>query len=253
MSYENSLNMNSPFCFLNCALIKRSHIMKRLILFLFFVFNFTMFYSQTFLQPNYGLKSHETLVLNKVELTSAFARFYLTIENRIINGYFCADRNIYLIYPDGSRIKLLSSENIPVCPETHKFKSPGEKLDFTLTFPPLKPGTEWVDLVEDCLDNCFSFYGVTLDNNLNVEINEAFRLAETDETAKAMIKFIDIADAIDGKNAGIEGILYVNIINLAKRSDDIARASQWYSRMKSSGAPRLKEYIKYLNDMGIKY
>ena len=210
-------------------------------------------FSQIFLQPNFGLKSHETLVINKIELSSTGARFYMSIENRITNGSFCADKNIFIVYPDGTRSLLASSEGISVCPDAHKFKAPGEKLDFTLTFPPLKPGTEWIDLIEDCSDNCFSFYGITLDNELNRKIDEAFFLEENDEPVKAMINMIDLAEAIDKKDIGIEGFLYINIIRLAKVNGNEVKASQWYSRMKSSGAPRLQQYIKYLNDQGIRY
>jgi hypothetical protein len=210
-------------------------------------------FSQTFIQPNFGLKSHETLVIDKVELTSTAATFFMNIENRIANGSFCADKNIFIVYPDGTRSKLVSSENIPVCPDNHKFKEPGEKLGFTLTFPPLKPGTEWIDLIEDCSDNCFSFYGVTLDNDLNRKIDGAFSLSGNDELVKAMINFIDITEAVDKKNVGIEGLLYMNIIRLEKQNGNEVKAAQWYTRLKSSGAPRLPQYLKYLNDQGIRY
>jgi len=210
-------------------------------------------FPQTVIQPNSGLKSHETLVINKVELTSTAATFFMSIENRIANGSFCADKNIFIVYPDGTRSKLVSSENIPVCPDTYEFKMPGDKLDFTLSFPPLIPGTEWIDLIEDCSDNCFSFYGVTLDSDLNRKIEDAFSLFGNDEPVKAMISFIDITEAVDKKNIGIEGFLYINIIRLEKQNGNEVKAAQWYNRMKSSGAPRLKQYIKYLNDQGIKY
>ncbi len=210
-------------------------------------------WSQSYIQPNYGLKSHETLIINKIEATTNSTTIFLTIENRIPGGTFCADKNIYIFYPDGTNCKLISSNNIPVCPDSHKFKTPGEKLDFTLTFPPLKKGVEWFDLVEDCNDNCFHFYGVTLDNELNRKINDAFSMAENDDPLKAMISFIDILDSEDSKNTGIEGLLYVNIISLAKQSGNYGQAADWYKKMKNSGAPRLQDYFKFLNDQGIKY
>jgi hypothetical protein len=45
----------------------------------------------------------------------------------------------------------------------------------------------------------------------------------------------------------------MNIIRLEKQNGNEVKAAQWYTRMKSSGAPRLQQYIKYLNDQGIKY
>jgi hypothetical protein len=209
--------------------------------------------AQSFIQPNYGLKSHETLVINKVEATTKAVTFYLTIENRISNGTFCADKNIYILFPDGTRSMLLSSNGIPVCPDAHKFNTPGEKLDFTLTFPPLKNGVDWIDLIEDCSDNCFHFFGITLDNELNRKLNDAFYLAENNDPVKAMISFIDILESIDSKNIGVEGLIYVNIITLARQSGTIGSAVDWYKKLKNSGAPRVQEYIKFLNDKGIKY
>jgi hypothetical protein len=209
--------------------------------------------SQTFINPNYSLKSHATLNIIKVEAGSEATIFYMSIENKIDGGTFCADKNIYIIYPDGKKSKLESSTGIPVCPDNYKFKAPGEKLEFVLSFPPLKKGTEWIDLVEECSDKCFSFYGVTLNNDLNNRINDAFALAENDEPAKAMISFINIAEEVDKSNPGIEGLLYINIIKLAVETGDNTKAGEWYKKFKLSGAPRLSQYIKYLNDQGIKY
>jgi len=210
-------------------------------------------HSQTFINPNYSLKSHETLNIIKVEARPEATFFYMSLENRIPNGTFCADKNIYLVYPDGKKSRLESSSGIPVCPDTYKFKAPGEKLEFMLTFPPLKPGTKWIDLIEDCNDNCFSFYGITLDNDLNKRIDEAFSFGENDEAARALIGFVSIAEEIDTKNLGIEGLIYINIIKLSIETGDEKKAEEWYRKFKLSDAPRLSEYIKYLNDRGIKY
>lgn len=210
-------------------------------------------YSQTFLKPNYGLKSHETLEIKKIEMSAQNTSFYMSIENRITGGYFCADKNINIIYPDGSESKLISSSGIPVCPDSHKFKDIGERLDFILVFPPLKEGTEWIDLVEDCDDNCFSFYGVTLDQALNQHLDEVFARASEGIPADNIILFRAILDSISGQNTGIEGSLYVNIIEAAREDADYVNARVWYKRLASSNTPRLRDYIKYLNDIGIKY
>jgi hypothetical protein len=210
-------------------------------------------FAQTILQPNYSLKSHETLNIVKVEARPEATILYMSIENRIEGGSFCADKNIYILYPDGKKSKMESSSGIPVCPDNYKFKVPGEKLEFILSFPPLKKGTEWIDIVEECSENCFSFYGITLNADLNKRIDDAFALAENDEPGKALVRFISIAGEIDKNNSGIEGLLFINIIKLAILTGDIAKAGDWYKKFKSSGAPRLSQYIKYLNDQGIKY
>jgi hypothetical protein len=210
-------------------------------------------FPQTFEQPNYALKSHETLVIKKIEATTKATIFYMSVENRIEGGNFCADKNIFLIYPDGTRSWMISSTGIPVCPDTYKFKSTGEKLDFILIFPPLKQGTGWIDIIEDCNDNCFSFYGVTLNLELNKKIDEAFMLAESEEPVKALVSFTSILEQIDDKNYGIEGLLYVTIIKLELETGHTVKAAEWYNRLKSSGAPRAGQFIKNLNSQGIIY
>ncbi|HUX58293.1 MAG TPA: hypothetical protein VMV77_15075 [Bacteroidales bacterium] len=210
-------------------------------------------FSQSLSYPNYALKSHETLEITKVEINSDETIVYLTIENRIEGGKFCADRNIYLIEPDGAKLKLINSSGIPVCPDTYKFKAIGEKLGFILTFPPLKEGTECVDLIEDCSENCFSFYEVTLDSNLNRKIDDAFILVENDQPVNALVSFIIIAEEADRNNQDVGGLVYLNIIKLAQETGNTLKATEWYSRLKSSGIPGLELYFKNLNTQGIKY
>jgi hypothetical protein len=228
--------------------------MKRLLP-IFTLLNFFVVtgYSQTYIKPNYALKSHETLELTKIDLSAQKTLIFLTVENRITGGYFCADKNIFILYPDGTRSKLTASKGIPVCPDSYKFKTIGEKLNFELTFPPLKPGTQWIDLIEDCSDNCFSFFGVCLNGDLNKRIDEASVLAENEKPAEALMSFIKIAGTIDSKNSGIEGLIYINIIKLAKETNNIQKASEWYSKLKLSGIPRSDLYIKHLNSQGIIY
>jgi hypothetical protein len=210
-------------------------------------------FSQEFTTPNCALKSHETLEITKVEIMTQKTVLYMSVENRITGGYFCADENIFIVYPDGTRSKLISSKGIPVCPDSYKFKTIGEKLYFTLTFPAMKHNTDWFDLIEDCTENCFSFYGVILDNDLNKKIDDAFLLVGKGNPAKALTSFIDIAETTDTKNSGVEGLLYISIIKLAKETGDTAKASEWYNKLKLSGIPRLESYIKNLDSQGIKY
>ena len=219
----------------------------------FLVTCFVKINSQSFNHPNIGLKSHETLEISKVEISPQNTLIFLSVENRITGGYFCADKNISIIYPDGTRSRLTSSKGIPVCPETYKFNTIGEKLNFELTFPPLKQDTQWIDLVEDCSDNCFSFFGICLNSYLNKQIDDASVFAEKDEPAEALMNFIKIAGTIDSKNSGIEGLIFINIIKLSKETSNISKAAEWYSKLKLSDIPRNELYIKHLNSQGIIY
>lgn len=209
--------------------------------------------AQTVTSPNYSIKSHETLVIQKIELKSDATVFHMSIENRIEGGTFCADKNIYILYPDGKKSRLLTSSGIPVCPEAYRFKTTGEKLEFVLTFPALKAGTKWIDLIEDCKDNCFSFYGILLDNAINERINNAFALADTKEYSKALNAFVSVLEDSGKDVSGIEGLLYINIIKLATEAGDNGKAEEWYNKFRLSDAPRLSAYLKFLNGQGIKY
>ena len=219
----------------------------------FAVVLFPASFSQTFTAPNFALKSHETLEIKMIETTPEKTIVSLSVENRIIGGQFCADRNIYIIDPSGEKTRLRKAAGIPVCPDSHKFKDIGEKLQFTLEFPPVKTGTKWIDIIEDCTSNCFWFYGVTLDNDLNKKLDDAFLRASKEKPAENILLFKNILDSIDNQNLGIEGLLYINIINAAVEDKDNVDATVWYKRLGSSHAPRVNQYLKYLNDKGIKY
>ncbi|MBK7133096.1 MAG: hypothetical protein IPH69_09855 [Bacteroidales bacterium] len=210
-------------------------------------------YSQTIENPNSALKSHETLLISKVELSQEKTVVHFSIENRIENGNFCADRNIFLIDQEGKKYQILKTSGIPVCPDSYKFRNIGEVVKFTLEFPPLESGTKWIDIIENCSENCFWFYGVTLDNELNKRIDEAFSKASTVTPAENLYLFKSILDDIDSQNLGIEGLLYLNIISAARENADNVNAMVWYKRLAASKAPRVGEYLKYLNDRGVKY
>jgi len=227
--------------------------MNRQLLILFGLSVFITGYSQVIIQPNYGLKSHETLEIKKIEMTFEATSFYMSIENRIQGGSFCADKNISIIYPDGTKSKLVSSGGIPVCPDIYKFRAPGEKLDFVLVFPPLKTGTGWIDLIEECSENCFSFYGVTLDVDLNKWLDDVFDRASNGKPSDNIVLFKSVLDSIASQDLGIEGLLYINIINATVEEEDNVNTIVWYKRLASSNAPGLSRYLKYLNDKGIKY
>jgi hypothetical protein len=203
--------------------------------------------------PNFAMKSHETLELLKIDIQPGKTVMFFSIENKIPGGNFCADKNISLIYPTGEKLRVTEISGIPVCPATYNFKSVGEKLFFALAFPPLKPGTEWVDIVEECSSNCFWFYGITLDAGLNRKIEDAFLAASGGKPEDNILLFRKLLDDIGDRNLGIEGLVYINIINAAIEAGDNVEAAVWYKRLQSSGAPRLNYYLKFLNDKGIKY
>jgi hypothetical protein len=213
----------------------------------------TIINSQVIERPNYSLNSHPTLEILKVEMTVEKTVFYMSIENRIAGGNFCADRNIYVINPGGERIKLNRAAGIPTCPDSYKFKNIGEKLLFTLEFPPLGSEIKWIDIVEECNENCFSFYGVTLNTELNTKINLALSLAEEGGKSSAIALYKTIIESLTSTDIGIKGALYSDIITLSLEAGDKTGAAEWYKKMLSSDAPRLELFVKNLNSRGIRF
>jgi hypothetical protein len=220
---------------------------------LFLVFTYSAsLNSQTVVNPNYGLKSHETLDINKVEITKEKTVVSFTIENRIENGTFCADRKIFITDPSGNKLKVITTNGIPVCPENYMFKKPGEKLSFTLTFPPLSGEPYYIDLKEECSENCFSFFGIVLDEYLNSRLDEAFSMAERGLSLKAMDTFIKMED-ISAKHNGIRAVVYYNIVKLASETGNTVKAGEYYKKLSSMSSRGGKIYIDQLNLQGIHY
>lgn len=222
------------------------------IIFLAMMFPVILF-PQDIPHPNYALKSHETLEITKIAVTPDKTVISMNIENKIQGGQFCADRNIYAVYPDGTRIRMTSSSGIPACPATYKFKAPGEKLDFILNFPPLKETPGWIDIIEDCADNCFSFYGVVLSSDLNKRINEAVILSEKGDDINAVEHYRQLLKELDGSNHGMEGAIYSDLIILLERSGKKAEAGNIYRKLKSSNIRNREKFLLNLNSRGIKF
>lgn len=227
--------------------------MKRIILMMFTVTSSLLLFSQTFNNPAFGLLTPETMRVVGVEFTRGRLVVSLSVENRISGGYFCADKNTFIIMPDGSRIKMERSEGIPACPDVYRFRNIGEVINFRLWFnaPPEVPG--WFHLIEECSDNCFSVYAITLDSELNEAIERAYILAETGQPAEAGILFREILAGMEGKRHGIEGALYSNIVIMSLREGNEEEAARWYRRMIETSPPEVGRYVDNLASRGIKW
>ena len=118
--------------------------------------------SQSILNPNYGLKTPSTAEITRVDFNADGTVIGLTIMSDINNAWFCIDRNTFLIKPDGMKVRLKSLKGLPYCPATYRFKLPGEKLPFTLVFPPTGM-LPWFSVTEECTGGCLSFRGVLTD------------------------------------------------------------------------------------------
>lgn len=215
--------------------------------------NINIMTAQTFTGPAVGLKKPQTLEVLGVELNGEKTVIRLSVENKIKGGTFCADRNIFIITPDGLRIRLEKASGIPQCPAVHKFKKEGEILEFSLIFPALDPVPGWIDLVEECGDNCFSAYGILLNDEFSRRIDEAFIYAGKGQTDSAIGLYRKLIGDAGAREAGIAGSLYCDLISLMASKGYKASAAEWYRKLASSDLPGKQMYLDNLNFHGIRY
>ncbi len=201
--------------------------------------------------PNYGLKSPRTAELIRVDFNHDATVVWFTIMSDINNAWFCIDRNTYLVRPDGMKLKLTDLKGLPYCPATHKFKRPGEKATFSLTFPPTGV-LPWFSVVEECMGGCLSFRGIVTDPVLNSRLNEAYSLSGSNGLAAYSI-YEEIIGEIDSMNLGIEGSVYSALIILDRNLGRPVSAKKWYNRMLTSDTPDLKFYLENLKKQGAEY
>ena len=208
--------------------------------------------AQSVLNPNYGLKSPLTAEIVRVDFNSDATVVSLTIMSDINNAWFCIDKNTFLIKPDGMKVRLKSLKGLPYCPATYRFKKPGEKLSFSMTFPAtgLLP---WFSVVEECTGGCLAFRGIVTDGALNNRLNEAYALTDKGEEMAAYRLFEEIINETDTLNLGIEGSIYTNLILIDQRNGRPQTAKGWYDRMMTSDTPDLGLYLESLRREGIDY
>ncbi len=214
--------------------------------------NFSVF-SQSFSMPAVGLKSVQTMEVLKVELSPDKTVIYLSVENRKKGGTFCADRNIFIIAPDGKKIKLQKADGIPQCPDAHRFNKEGEILEFNLIFPVISQGMGWIDLVEECTQDCFSVIGILLNDSFSRRIDEAMEYVNKGQTDSAIGMYRKLIQDASENESGILGSLYSDLISLLAGKKYSASAAEWYRKLASSNIPRKQMYIENLNFRGIKY
>ncbi len=208
--------------------------------------------AQSVVNPNYGLKSPLTAEIDRIDFNSDATVISMTIMSDINNAWFCIDRNTFLVRPDGIRLKLTGLKGLPYCPATYKFRRPGEKASFTLTFPSTGM-LSWFSIVEECVGGCLSVRGIVTDQALNEKLNEAYGLSDKGDDAAAYLLLEKIINETDSLNLGIEGSIYTSLILIDHRRGKAEAARSWYNRMMTSDTPDLKLYLETLRAQGIEF
>ena len=208
--------------------------------------------AQSVESPNYGLKAPLTAEIVRVDFNENATVVWLTIMSDINNAWFCIDRNTFLVRPDGVKLKLTGLKGLPFCPATYKFRRPGEKASFSLTFPATGM-LPWFSVVEECMGGCLSFRGIVTDQALNNKLNEAYSLSDGGDDKSAYRLLEEIINETDSLNLGIEGSVYTSLILIDHRLGREGAARSWYNRMMTSDTPDLKLYLETLRVQGIEF
>jgi len=208
--------------------------------------------SQTLDIPNVGLSSHPALELDKIEFTGGRTLLFFTIENKRLGGSFCLNENTFLKNSTGEeQYKLLEMGNLPVCPEYYRFKSIGERRSFVMHFPEISREIRYLNMVEDCEDDCVRLKYICLDAEINRRINEGLSLYEAGRADQASAHFQSILNEKNDNYSPVFGTLYLYLITLSFDLADSKELKRWYNELKSSAVINRDEIIKEVKEEGL--
>jgi hypothetical protein len=203
-------------------------------------------------KPNVGLSSHEYIELDRIEFTGGRTLLYLTIENKRLAGRFCISEDTWLKNSLGdSEYRLIESANIPVCPETYRFRSIGEKRSFVLHFPQADEPVRYFDLVEHCEDDCLTMKYICLDPEINRRINEGLDLYAAGRPDQALAHFEGILADRNDNYSPVFGTLYLYLMMVSFDMGSSKDLRYWYDELKSSSVVNREEILEVIKEEGL--
>ncbi len=212
------------------------------ILLVFFSYNLL---SQVINKPIVVKKTHSTLNVDKIEITKTQTIVFLTIENKIQTGSFCADNNIILKNSNGNETyKIIKTEGIPTCPDSYKFKNVGETLSFKLYFPVIHKSIKTIDIIENCSDNCFALKEIILDKETNLFEN-AIGYYRKKMADMSIFYFKDVINLGNTKSFRY-GYSFYMVIRIYAEQKNYTKAKKWYNRLKLASITDKQTYIEKL-------
>jgi len=221
--------------------------MRRLLYFVLLFFP-VLGFSQDYYYPIAVELSHPELVIKRISFNEKNTVVDLSVTNNILGGWFCADKNIYILNKvNNKRYNLRGSKNIPNCPDKYEFRIIGEKLEFTLYFESIPNHGERIDLVEDCNNSCFYFKDILLNNDKNRDIH-LFETSviqyESGNIDQAENNFKKIISTIPDNPTHVYGFAYSYLYKIALKKGDKAKAEEWKSEFMKSNLPNKDYYLK---------
>ena len=128
---------------------------------------------RTITVPSVEAIASDSVKVEKVELSDEYTRIDLIhyADPMYISGGWVQIYPETYIQPNGTpvKLKLLNVINIPIAPTKHYYKHGNDRVAFSLFFPPVPKGVEYIDLIERLNggDSFFNVYGIRMR-----EINE---------------------------------------------------------------------------------
>ncbi len=196
-------------------------------------------------------QSHPELKIEKISFytDSIVVRFFI-LNKLSEGGWFCADRNTYIEDPDSfKRLRAIGKSGIPWCPSAHGFTEVGEKLHFSLTFPPVPGDPETLNIIEVCEKSCFELRGIILSKKLNHDLrlfDEAMRFYAENNHAKALVLFGEIVEEIPPKPTHVYGYSFYNLARICWEIGERETAKEWMRQLELSGLPNSQYFLRNL-------
>ncbi|MBN2616437.1 MAG: hypothetical protein JXR71_12155 [Bacteroidales bacterium] len=207
--------------------------MKRFALFLILIFMTAGLLSAQQIQndPYFAVSTHPITVMSIGSYPDSLV-LVLSIENQLANGYFCVNRKVYAEnLKTKNRTYMLSERGLPYCPEVYHFKWKGEQKIFYLVFPSLGKDVRYVNVVEDCKDQCFELFGLVLDPKMNAEINRAYDAYKIGNTSEALNLFEHVIQTYPDYPYGT---FVDHVIKILLEQGQYKEAGKWYKKLQFS-------------------
>ena len=231
--------------------------MKQLTTFLIILLFSFKIQAQVYNNPIAGKQSHPELEIIRIETNNNETVITLKVTNKMNSGgWFCADRNIILKSSKGiEKYELIRTENIPTCPDKFEFSYTGQELEFKLYFPPISSKIKFLDLIEDCSNACFYFYGIILDNEHNEKIKafeKGLEFYQNRDLTGAIPFFENVVKGNFTIESHIYGLSYYHLILIYNELGNNGLANEWYNKLLNSNIEDKQTFIKELEKFDIK-
>jgi hypothetical protein len=172
-------------------------------------------------------------------------RIYMSILNRRLGATFCVDTNTYIRNSLGNEeYKLIESVGVPDCPDVHKFGIVGKKLSFILVFPHVSEEIQYIDIIEDCQDACFSIRYILLDNEINELINQGLNLYESRKLTESLKVFEDLMLSKNDNVSPVFGTVYLYMMTINYELGQSKEIRRLFDELEQSSIMNKEEIIE---------